>query len=211
MTSPCSKYCILRSSLPRTSAGPGNFSAYARKALRMRPMMTAALSPEPATSPTTRPSAPDGNPNTSYQSPPTRPDPGTYRAAISAPRTAGSAEGTRLRCRAIAAAWFSPDRSDCTASAAVQQDRVEHIAGFDVTEDDRPPLGSDAARETLADRNPDALADFFLQAARRSGGSALLRGVVGPRAADCFCRPGPDGPADVCGPGPRLLSGHRDR
>jgi hypothetical protein len=32
--------------------------------------------------------------------------------------TAGSAEGTRLRCRASAAAWSSRDLSDCTASAA---------------------------------------------------------------------------------------------
>src|SRR5438094_756320 len=75
MTSPCSKYCILWSSLRNTSAGPGNSSAYARRALRMRPMMTAAPSPEPATSPTTMPSSPEGRTNTSYQSPPTWPDP----------------------------------------------------------------------------------------------------------------------------------------
>ena len=56
--------------------------------------------------------------NVSYQSPPTWPDPGTYRAAASTPLAAGSAEGTRLRCRAIAAAWSSRDCSDCTAVAA---------------------------------------------------------------------------------------------
>ena len=71
------------------------------------------------------PSSPQGRANTSYQSPPTWPDPGTYRAATSTPATAGSAEGTRLRCRATAAAWSSRDRSDCTASAAAVGGELE--------------------------------------------------------------------------------------
>jgi hypothetical protein len=33
---------------------------------------------------------------------------------------------------------------------------------IDVIQDDRPSLGGDAARETPADRDPDALADFLL-------------------------------------------------
>ena len=48
---------------------------------------------------------------------------------------------------------------------------------IDVIQDDRPPLGGDAARETPADRDPDALADFLLQAAGR-GGDQLTARVV---------------------------------
>jgi hypothetical protein len=61
--------------------------------------------------------------------------------------------------------------------ALVQKERVEHSAVIDVIQDDRPPLGGDAARETLADRNPDALADFLLQAASRSGDQLTARTV----------------------------------
>jgi hypothetical protein len=61
--------------------------------------------------------------------------------------------------------------------ALVQQQRVEHDAGFDPIQDDRSPLGGDAARETPADRDPDALADFLLQAAGRSGDQLTARAV----------------------------------
>jgi hypothetical protein len=47
----------------------------------------------------------------------------------------------------------------------VQQNRVEHTGLIDVVQDDRPPLGGDTASETPADRDPDALPDFLLQAA----------------------------------------------
>ena len=81
-------------------------------------MMTAASSPDPATSPTTTPSLPSGRTNTSYQSPPTVPEPVTYRAARSRPGTAGSAVGSRLRCSATAASASSCDIMECRASAA---------------------------------------------------------------------------------------------
>ena len=81
-------------------------------------MITAAARPEPATSPITTHSSPDGRVNTSYQSPPTVPLPGIYRAAISAPGTTGSAEGTRLRCSASAATRSVCALIDCTAAAA---------------------------------------------------------------------------------------------
>ena len=61
--------------------------------------------------------------------------------------------------------------------ALVQKDRVEHIAVIDVIQDDRLPLGGDAARETPADRDPDALADFLLQAAGRGGDQLATRAV----------------------------------
>ena len=72
-----SKYCIFRSSLASATAGSLVSSTYARSALRIRPIMTAAGRPDPATSPTTKPSRPSGRTNTSYQSPPTVPDPAT--------------------------------------------------------------------------------------------------------------------------------------
>jgi len=81
-------------------------------------MITAASSPEPATSPTTTPSSPDGSGNTSYQSPPTTPLPVTYLAAIRIPATTGGAPGTSDRCSASTASLSSLARSDCTASAA---------------------------------------------------------------------------------------------
>jgi hypothetical protein len=46
--------------------------------------------------------------------------------------------------------------------ALVQEDRVDHVVVIDVIQDDRLPPGGDAARETPADRDPDALADFLL-------------------------------------------------
>jgi hypothetical protein len=61
--------------------------------------------------------------------------------------------------------------------ALLQKERVEHSAVIDVIQDDRPPLGGDAARETPADRNPDALADFLLQAAGRGGDQLTARTV----------------------------------
>jgi hypothetical protein len=36
-----------------------------------------------------------------------------------------------------------------------------------LAQDDRPPPGGDTASETRADRDPDTLADFLLQAAGR--------------------------------------------
>ncbi len=81
-------------------------------------MMTAAGRPDPATSPTTRHSSPDGRLYTSYQSPPTPPLPGMCRAASSAPATAGSAVGTGLRCSATAARRSACAVMDCTAAAA---------------------------------------------------------------------------------------------
>src|ERR1700751_5041754 len=81
-------------------------------------MITAAAGPDPATSHTVTHNCPVGRVNTSYQSPPTAPLPGMYRAAISAPATAGSAEGTRLRCSAVTAAPSAAAVIDCTAAAA---------------------------------------------------------------------------------------------
>ena len=52
------------------SAGSSLISAYARSALRTRPITTAADSPWPDTSPITAPSQPEGSGKTSYQSPP---------------------------------------------------------------------------------------------------------------------------------------------
>ena len=80
----------------------------------MRPMMTVAASPEPATSPTTKASSPEGKTNTSYQSPPTWPDPGTYRAATSAPAIAGSAEGTDRISRSLSSASSGGGRKGMT-------------------------------------------------------------------------------------------------
>src|SRR5690348_2762154 len=57
------------------------------------------------------------------------------------------------------------------------QDRVEHVAVIDVIQDDRPPPGGDAARETPADRDLDALADFPRQAAGRGGDQLAARAV----------------------------------
>ena len=58
-----------------------------------------------------------------------------------------------------------------------QQNRVEHIAVMNVVQDDRPPLGGDPASETPANRDPDALPDFLLQAAGY-GGDELTPGAV---------------------------------
>src|SRR5215472_6011566 len=107
--------CILRSSLASTSAGSLVSSAYARSALRILPMITAAGRPEPATSPTTMLSSPDGRKKTSYQSPPTTPWPAMNLAAISTPATSGSADGSRLRCSAAAA---RPSVLACIADTA---------------------------------------------------------------------------------------------
>ena len=143
------------------------------------------------------------------------------RYPTSTPATAGSAEGTRLRCRASAAARSSRVRSDCTARRPVggqlqqrgiiggenpvpqradmqhpqhrplhqqrhahqrpdalrEQQRVEHSAVIDPVQDDRAPLGGDASRETPANRDPDTLTDFLLQAAGRSGDQLTARTV----------------------------------
>jgi hypothetical protein len=61
--------------------------------------------------------------------------------------------------------------------ALLQQQRVQHAAVIGVIQDDRPPLGGDATREPPANWNPDALADFLLQAAGR-GGNQLAARVV---------------------------------
>ena len=61
--------------------------------------------------------------------------------------------------------------------APLQQQRVHHQAVLDPLQDDRPPLGSDAASETPADRNPDSLDDFLLQAAGRRGDQLTARTV----------------------------------
>ena len=72
-----SKYRIFRSSRSSTSAGSVVCSAYDCSELRIRPMITAAGRPVPATSPMTAHTSPEGSGNTSYQSPPTFPVPGT--------------------------------------------------------------------------------------------------------------------------------------
>jgi hypothetical protein len=52
-------------------AGDGSSSAEARRAIRSCPMVEAARSPWPATSPMAKPTFPLGSCTTSYQSPPT--------------------------------------------------------------------------------------------------------------------------------------------
>jgi hypothetical protein len=59
--------------------------------------------------------------------------------------------------------------------ALLQQQRVQHAAVIGVIQDDRPPLGGDATREPPANWNPDALADFLLQAAGRGGNQLAAR------------------------------------
>ena len=59
-----------------------------------------------------------GRVNTSYQSPPTTPRPGTYRAASCAPLIAGSAAGSRLCCNAVTATRSARTDSDWTTMAA---------------------------------------------------------------------------------------------
>ena len=85
----------------------------------MRPMMTAAPSPDPATSPHHHAQLARGQHEHVI---PVAADTARTpaRTGRRPPRyvTAGSAEGTRLRCSASAAAWSSRDLSDCTASAA---------------------------------------------------------------------------------------------
>ena len=67
---------IFRSSRSSISAGSDVSIAYTRKTLRIRPMITAAGKPLPATSPTTAHTWPDGNTKASCQSPPIVPLPG---------------------------------------------------------------------------------------------------------------------------------------
>jgi hypothetical protein len=61
--------------------------------------------------------------------------------------------------------------------ALLPEDRVEHVSVIDPIQDDRLPLGGDAARETPADRNQDTLADLLLQAAGRRGDQLATRAV----------------------------------
>jgi hypothetical protein len=48
---------------------------------------------------------------------------------------------------------------------------------IDSVQDDRAPLRGDASRETAANRDPDTLTDFLLQAAGRSGDQLTARTV----------------------------------
>ncbi len=61
----------VRSSLVSTSPGGRSRSASVRMAVLSRPMVAAAPTPCPTTSPPTRASRPPGSPMTSNQSPPT--------------------------------------------------------------------------------------------------------------------------------------------
>ena len=51
--------------------------------------------------------------------------------------------------------------------ALLAQDRVEHVGVIDVLEDHRTAVRRDAARETAADRDPNALLDLLLDPHRR--------------------------------------------
>ena len=87
-----------------TVAGEPPSRAQARTASCNWPMMAAAGTPRPTTSPITTPRRPAPNGKTSYQSPPTsRPaPPGRYLAPRTRPGSSGRALGSRLCWRVTA-------------------------------------------------------------------------------------------------------------
>ncbi len=100
----CSKCRTCRSILVSTSAGSSLSSAYARTAVRRRPIAIAAGNPRPTTSPMAMHTRPEGRGKTSYQSPLIpRFSAGTYREPKSRPEICGSSAGSRERCSAVAA------------------------------------------------------------------------------------------------------------